>query len=87
MLCLLTQHKTFTFLRHPEMYIAKFCFSSLVSVTESQNRLSFLEKSWKSTFIIVRTGFVFTSTAVAIFFFSLHDDDYYEQSDVQMRYC
>jgi hypothetical protein len=45
MLCLLTQHKTFTFLRHPEMYVAKFCFSLLVSFTESQNRLSFLEKS------------------------------------------
>jgi len=44
MLCLLTQHKTFTVLRHPEMYVAKFYFSSLVSFTESQNRLSFLEE-------------------------------------------
>ena len=26
MLCLLTQHKTFTFLRHPEMYVAKILF-------------------------------------------------------------
>jgi len=26
MLCLLTQHKTFTFLRHPEMYFAKILF-------------------------------------------------------------
>jgi hypothetical protein len=84
-LCLLTQHKTFTFLRHPEMYVAKFCFSSLVSFTESQNRLSFLEKLWKSAFSIVRTGFVFASTTVAIL--SLHDDDYFVQSDVQMRSC
>ena len=57
----------------------------LVSFTESQNRLSSLEKSWKSAFSLVRTGFVFASTTVAIF--SLQDDDYFEQPDVQMRYC
>jgi len=83
MFCLLTQHKTFTFLRYPEMHVAKFCFSSMVSFTESQNRLSFLEKLWKSVFNIVRTGFVFAFTAVAIF--SLHDDGHFEQAEVQMR--
>jgi hypothetical protein len=86
MLCLLTQHKTFTFLRHPEMYVAKFCFSSLVSFTESQNRLSFLEKLWKSAFIMVRTGFVFASTTVAIFFRCTTMTNM-NSLDVQMRYC